>query len=123
MTLNQKLLITAICVAIVALVFFAIFLIRIPKQTKAIKKAVREEIQKAIKGQEEIKKDLTETQKAIILGQSRDAESRLALLALLAGNKKELEPIAEEVGKEIKENQERKKAAIRKVKKDYVPVD
>ena len=123
MTLNQKLLITAISVAIVALVFFAIFLIRIPKQTKAIKKAVREEIQKAIKGQEEIKKDLTETQKAIILGQSRDAESRLALLALLAGNKKELEPIAEEVGKEIKENQERKKAAIRKVKKDYVPVD
>lgn len=95
----------------------------ISSHAKEVRKAVQDETKPLEETIESLKQDLSETQKAIILGQSKDAESKKALIELLWSKKEELKPVAEAVKEEIAHEEEAKREVLGKVSGDYTPVD
>ena len=63
------------------------------------------------------------TQKALILAQAKDAESRKALIDLLTERKPELKKQAEPVKERIDKKEQARKEVLSKVDSEYRPVD
>lgn len=63
------------------------------------------------------------TQKALVLAQSKDAESRKALLDLLAAKNPEVKPKAEETKRRIEKKEKARKETVSKVEGPYQPID
>ena len=124
MTITQYLIIGCAVLGAAVIALLAALIAKAGRSDKRIQEIVKAQIAPVISKLIEQSDALTETQKAIILGQSRDAESRKALIDLLTSKKKEaLEPIAEAVKEEIKHEEKAKKDIIEKVSKNYTPVD
>ena len=123
MNITQILCSVAIAVgcAIIGLIIPCIKMIA--SHTKEVRKAVEAEAKPLEEAIESLRQDLSETQKAIILGQSKDAESKKALIELLWSRKEELKPVAEAVKEEIAHEEDAKKVVLEKVSGDYTPVD
>lgn len=123
MTITQILCSVAIAVgcAIIGLLIPCVKMIA--SHTNEVRKAVEAEAKPLEDAIESLRQDLSETQKAIILGQSKDAESKKALIELLWSKKEELKPVAEAVKEEIAHEEEAKKEVLEKVSGDYTPVD
>lgn len=124
MTLTQYLIIGAGVVGAAIIALLSVLIGIATKQAKKAASIAKAAVSPALEELKQVKSDLADTQKAIILGQSRDAESRKALIELLTEKKKEvLAPIAEAVKEEIKQEEKAIKRVTEKVQGKYTPVD
>lgn len=124
MSLTQELLIAAISAAGGVIGLLIAFLATLLKTTKSLMSQIRDTAQPINAAYDALKNDLNNTQNAIILAQSKDADARKAVVELLSKAKGEnVVKAAQAIKNEIQKEVDDKKEILKKVISDYTPVD
>lgn len=124
LTLTQDLIIAAISAAGAIAGLLIGFLAQILKSFKTLMSALKDTAQPITKAYDALKTDIDTTQKAIILGQSKDADARKAVVELLSQAKDaNVVEAAKAIKTEIQKEVDDKKEVLKKVIDEYTPVD
>ncbi len=124
LTLTQDLIIAAISAAGAIAGLLIGFLAQILKSFKTLMSALKDTAQPITKAYDSLKTDIDTTQKAIILGQSKDADARKAVVELLSQAKDaNVVEAAKAIKTEIQKEVDDKKEVLKKVIDEYTPVD
>lgn len=115
--------IISIACASIALIIFLAFAIDSSRKQRRIKGEL--ESKDALDGErlKRIEELLLTIQKALVLSQSKDAESKKALIDLLSEHKPDLKEQAKPIKEKIEKKEKARKEVLGKVSRPYEPVD
>lgn len=117
-----NLIISIVCVAASVALFLA-YAISSARKLKRIKGELEAKSSLDAERLKRIEELCISVQRALVLAQSKDAESRKALIDLLTEKKPELKKEAEPVKERIEKKEKARKEVLEKVSKPYAPVD
>lgn len=124
LTLTQELIIGAIAAAGAVVSLLIGFVASLLKSFKKLSSDLKSTAQPIMTTYEALKDDLGTVQSALLLGQSKDADARKAVVELLSQAKGEnVVKAAQAIKTEIQKQVDDKKETIKKVIDDYTPVD